>query len=336
MTRTRERWLRAYQSARARFQLAARAALFLFSPQGRRALAGAAALIALVACLGFAPGRSWAQRVLAMLRVQKIAAVPVETVAFEGVGGSNQAGRMVSQFLSENVVVTMRAGAPVSVADSGQASQLGGFRVRLLAARADTPRITVQGEQAFQLTLNRERLESILDEFGRRDLELPASVDGALVAVHIPKAAFATYGDCPRQGNTPEPNAPPAAPAPAGLPGCVMLAQVPSPTVSVPPDLDIRKLAEMGLEAAGMSPQDAQAFSNTVDWTSTLVLPVPRNAGASEPVSVDGVEGTLITLRGGRRGMPGYSLWWVKAGIIYCLTAAGSPDQAVPLADSLE
>jgi len=34
--------------------------------------------------------------------------------------------------------------------------------------------------------------------------------------------------------------------------------------------------------------------------------------------------------------MPGYSLLWVKNGIIYSLDGFGSTDQAVPLAESLE
>jgi len=85
-----------------------------------------------------------------------------------------------------------------------------------------------------------------------------------------------------------------------------------------------------------MSAQDAQAFGDTVDWTSTLVVPIPRDAGSYETTSVDGVQGTLITLRGWAHGVPGYSLLWVKSGIIYSLTGFGSADQAVPLADSLE
>jgi len=85
-----------------------------------------------------------------------------------------------------------------------------------------------------------------------------------------------------------------------------------------------------------MSAQDAESFCNTVDWTSTLVVPVPLNAGSYETTSVDGVQGTLITLRNWGTGMPGYSLLWVKSGIIYALNGFGSADQAVPLADSLE
>ena len=41
-------------------------------------------LVVLGVIFGFAPARSWAQRVLAMLRVQKIAVVPIDTQALEG------------------------------------------------------------------------------------------------------------------------------------------------------------------------------------------------------------------------------------------------------------
>jgi len=303
----------------------------LFAARLRPVWAGAALLAVLVACLGFAPARSWAQRVLAMLRVQKIAVVPVDLQALQGPQSGNNPGKMIGQVISDNIVVTMRS-EPQVVADGSQASQLAGFQARLLSGRSDAPKLMVQGEEGFQMTLNRDRLQGILDEFGRSDLQLPSSIDGALVAVHVPKAVTAVYGQCPQPGK----NSAQKPPSAANLAGCVMLAEVPSPTVSVPPELNIQQLATLALQAAGMSAQDAQAFCETVDWTSTLVVPIPRDAGSYETTSVDGVQGTLITLRGWARGVPGYSLMWVKNGIIYSLTGFGSADQAVPLADSLE
>lgn len=303
-----------------------------FSARLRPAWAAAAALGLLVACFSIAPARSWAQRLLAMLRVQKIAVVPIDTQAFEGLQGGSSSGKMIGQFFSDNIVVTMHPDQPQGAADATQASQLAGFQVRLVGNRPDAPKVVVMGEQGFQMTLNRDRLQAILDEFGRSDLQLPSSIDGALLAVHIPKAVAAIYGKCPEhRGNDPA-----DAPKVADLAGCVTLVEVPSPTVSVPPEINIQQLATLALEAAGMSAQDAQAFCQTVDWTSTLVLPIPRDAGSYETTSVDGVQGTLITLRGWGRGMSGYSLLWVKNGIIYSLTGYGSADQAVPLADSLE
>jgi anti-sigma factor RsiW len=294
--------------------------------------AALAGLGLIVACLSFAPMRSWAQKILAMLRVQKIAAVSVDLQSLPGARAAGVPEKLIGQFISDNVVVTLTPGEPVTAADGAQASQVAGFQVRLLASRSDAPRIKVQGAQAFQMTLNRDRLQGILDELGRSDLQLPASIDGALVAVHIPKVVMALYGQCPDHSSR-EQGAPPKY---SDLMGCVILAQVPSPTVSVPPDLNIQQLAEVGLQAAGMSAQNAQAFCQTVDWTSTLVLPVPSDAGSYQTVSADGVQATLVTVRGSGRRPPGYVLLWVKNGIIYSLTGFGSPDQAVPLADSLE
>ena len=306
---------------------------WLFSPRLRPVWVGAAAVVLIAGYFSFAPARSWAQRVLAMLRVQKIAVVPIDTQAVEGMQAGGQSAKMVGQFISDNIVVTMHPGDPQLVADASQATQMAGFPVRLIGSRADAPRITVQGEQAFQMTLNRDRLEGLLSELGHTDLQIPSSVDGALLAVHIPKAAFATYGQCPKPGKKDDAQKPPK---PADFAGCVMLAEIPSPTVSVPPDLNVRELATLALQASGMSVEDAQNFTDTVDWTSTMVVPLPRDAGSYETTSVDGVQGTLISLRGWSHGAPGYSLLWVKNGIIYTLTGFGSADQAVPLADSLE
>src|SRR2546427_5170947 len=50
-----------------------------------------------------------------------------------------------------------------------------------------------------------------------------------------------------------------------------------SPTVSVPPDLNMSDIAEAALELAGMSPAEARSFCQTVDWSSTLVVPIPRS-----------------------------------------------------------
>jgi len=71
-----------------------------------------------------------------------------------------------------------------------------------------------------------------------------------------------------------------------------------------------------------------------VDWSSTLVVPIPRNSSSYENVSVDGIEGTLITetLSQGNR----YSLLWIKNGVIHSLMGHGSSSDALTLAASLK
>ena len=82
-----------------------------------------------------------------------------------------------------------------------------------------------------------------------------------------------------------------------------------------------------------MSPAEARSFCQTVDWSSTLVVPVPRNSSSYETVTVDAVEGTLITetLSQGNR----YSLLWIKNGVIHSLVGHGTSSDALSLAASL-
>lgn len=83
-----------------------------------------------------------------------------------------------------------------------------------------------------------------------------------------------------------------------------------------------------------MSPEEAAELTSTVDWTSTLLVPIPRNAATHEQVSVDGVTGTLIERTG--EG-PQFALLWVKDGIIYAISGLGAnSQQAVEMANSLQ
>src|SRR3982751_6804379 len=58
---------------------------------------GIAAACALVLLLSFAPGRTWAQKFLAMLRVQKLAVVPVDFSAIPN--GSTGSGKLIAEFI---------------------------------------------------------------------------------------------------------------------------------------------------------------------------------------------------------------------------------------------
>ena len=113
----------------------------------------------------------------------------------------------------------------------------------------------------------------------------------------------------------------------AGSPGrryadCVILAEIPSPSVSAPASVDVAQLAQIGLEFTGMTSDQAAAFTSTVDWTSTLVVPIPKNAASYQQITVDGVTGTLIQRPAD--DAPQFVLIWVKDGIIYAIGGLGS------------
>ena len=114
----------------------------------------------------------------------------------------------------------------------------------------------------------------------------------------------------------------------------MIFSQLPSPTVTAPAGVDVAQLAQIGLEFSGMTSDQAAAFTQTIDWSSTLVIPIPRNAATYQQVSVDGVTGTLIQRPAD--DAPEYLLVWIKDGVVYAIGGLGSDaSKALGLANSL-
>jgi hypothetical protein len=283
-------------------------------------LAAAAVLAAVSVSSG--PTRAFAQKILGLLRVKTVVVVPMERdFIAEG------KGKLLSNVLADSVTVTKEEKAQPA-RDRAEAARLAGFTVRLPAMRTDAPEIVVEGERAFHFTADSKRLETLLSVAGRPDLAIPAGLDNAKIAVNIPRSVRAMYGDCPK-----------CAPGPQASPNnwasCLVVTETPTPIVVTLPELDLAAIAELGLQLSGMSAEEARAFSRTVDWTSTLAIPLPRDAATYETVTVDGVQGVLINNQNRGRFPAGYALIWIKDGIVYSLSGFGNPGLAVPLAESL-
>ena len=298
---------------------------------------GAIAAVALAAALLISPpGRAVAQRLLGMLRIKTVVAVPMER-DFIAEGKAE----MLQQLLADGVVKTKES-QRLAVADREEAAKLASMNVRLPELRTDTPQIFVNTEGAFQFTASRQRLDTLLSVTGRTDLQFPSGLNGAEVAVDVPASVVARYGNCPVEDLRQPTHGP--------YDDCVVVSQVPVPTVVTTPQLDLSGVAEFGLQLAGMTAEQAHLFSRTVDWTSTLAVPIPRNAASFETVAVDGVQGLMITGlpdrqvvarvgEGSRNRVtklpPAYGLVWVHNGVMYSVGGFGNPALAQPLAASL-
>jgi hypothetical protein len=158
-------------------------------------------------------------------------------------------------------------------------------------------------------------------------------LDGANVSVNVPRSIMVEYGDCPEAHPAGSTQPTPTQPHSTAWANCLALQEVPSPLVNMPSDLNLQQLAEIGFQLAGLSATQARNLGQTIDWKSTLVLPIPRFASSYSQVTVNGVPGTLIL--GSGRGGPDYVLVWVKNGIIYGLVGHGDSSNAVALANSL-
>ncbi len=288
-------------------------------------------VLILALILSFPGTHALADQLLNLFRVEQVTVLPVDFTGLQALTGGSALGKQFTQLISDSITMTQKPGDPVPATDAADASQKAGFTVRLPQS-ATYSRLTVTNTAAFDFTVDRAKAQALLDESGRSDLVLPDAIDGAVISVTIPASLRADYGVCP------DPTA--ADNSGSGTPGrnypdCVILAEIPSPTVSAPANVDVSQLAQIGLEFTGMTSDQAAAFVQSVDWTSTLVVPIPKNAATYQQVAVDGVTGTLIQRPAD--DAPQFVLIWVKDGIIYSIGGLGAnSQQAIDMANSMQ
>jgi hypothetical protein len=285
------------------------------------------AAVVLVAVWTIQPVRAWAIDFLRLFRVQKITVVPVDPDNMQKFHhdffGSDTDTRM-DQLFSENANV-VRHGKPQNVATLEDAARLSGFGLRLPDTFHESAQFHVRPAVDFSFVIDLQRIRDILQDAGRSDIRLSDHLDGRTISAAIPSSVVAIQGDCPGKDESLR-----------EYPGCRVLMQIPSPTVSAPPDINLPEVAQAMFELLGVTPEDAKRLSETIDWTSTLVLPVPvdRRVRYSE-VQVDGVNGVLIQRNAKRLEPSAYHLLWVKDGILFALMGQGTGSDAVALADTM-
>ncbi|HUH62182.1 MAG TPA: zf-HC2 domain-containing protein [Terracidiphilus sp.] len=302
-------------------------------------LAGAGALAAVVALLfTLAPVRAWAQRFLAIFRVEQFTVLELNPDAMKTRGLDNDAffNQAVSRMISNEVTVTEPPRQPEPVADAGIASKLAGFPVQLLAGERPETLLFRSGISA-QMKLDRDRMQSILDEAGRNDIRIPESVDRATIAVHIPAGITALYGNCGDMAQRMQGKGEEKPGEPRNRPdeSCISLIELRSPSVTAPRQVDPAEVAQVALQFFGMNASEAASFTQTVDWSTTLVLPVMEGATSYEKIPVNGNDGVLLRPKNGREKSR-YSLLWVDRGVVYDLNGTGDDTAARNLAAQLE
>ena len=293
----------------------------------RPAWAGLALVAVLAISLAFPPVQAVANSFLKLFRVEQVRVLPVDT---ERLAGEMEQSTRLEGLFSESVKVE-EGGEPQEVASAEEASARLGMVVRLPTALEGEPKIMVQPGGSVTFTVDLELMRAVLQDMGRSDIQLPDSLDGAVVKLEMPAGVAALYGDCEMQERQVQD---PDNPFPAETPACTSFFQMPSPSVDAPPDLDVPQIGQVYLQLLGMTPDEAASFANTVDWTSTFVIPVPRYSSTNEEVQVDGVTGTLIKYR--EDSWQAYLLLWVKDGVVYALGGPGKGNEALQLAASLK
>jgi hypothetical protein len=300
-----------------------------FSPRYRFAWVALGLLVILGFALTIPSVGAIANSFLGLFRVQQVTFVPVNPGDLpERLSSSSQ----FEALLSQNLQVE-KSGDTQSAASSAEAGQLAGFAVRLPAQLDSQPELFVQPSASATFNVDLKRIQAILAEVGRSDIQLPAELDGSAVSLEMPAGVTALYGSCKavleaanQQGFDPDRH------GMASPSDCTTLMQMPSPSISAPPGLDVAALGQAYLQVLGMSPEEAASFAANVDWTTTLVVPVPRYGTSYQEVTVDGVTGALIQQPGDNQ----YLLFWVKDGMVYALSGQGDPQTALGIGNSLK
>jgi hypothetical protein len=280
----------------------------------------APAMFVIMLCVG--PVRVWAQNFLEMFRVERFTVLEVSPEVGASLQNNQMLNQAISHMLSDQVRVTQAPQPPQPLDGEVAARKLAGFDVRLVPGLTPT-KMLLEGGAAAQLVLNRERLQSILDEAGRTDLQIPASIDGAEVSFRLAPGVMTTYAQCANGQMHPRASG-----------QCITLMQVPSPIVTAPRGFDPAQLAQVGLQFLGMSASDASSFTQTVDWTSTLVVPVIPGRMSYRRVLIDGREGILLRPADSAT-IERYTLTWVNNGIVYVIESYGDDSAALALAEEL-
>lgn len=308
----------------------------IFARQYRLAWAGLGLVLVLGVAMAFPPVQAIANSFLGLFRVQQITFVQVNATDLPQQPGSSQ---VFENLLSKDAQFES-VGEMQTVSDAAQASSLAGIPVRLPAQIQGAPDLTVQPGEHATLKIDLPAVKALLEGIGQSNIDLPSNLNGATVTVEVPRAVTADYGDCaatPEMGR--EAGSDPDMPGTPLQTNCTTLIQLASPTISAPPGLDLNQLGEAYLQLLGMSSQEAAKFSQSVDWTTTLVVPVPSSRGVSyESVNVDGASGTMIQqdLNTGTGSRTITTLLWVKNGIVYFLHTPGDSSAALAIANSLK
>lgn len=282
--------------------------------------AGLAIVLLLALALAFPQVRAAADSFLGLFRVQRFQVVQVN----DNIAGGLENSANLEAMFSQNVQIT-EDGEPQTVQDAAAAAALVGFQVRLPQAVEGPLTLRVQPGGTVTLRLDLELMRAILKDMERQDIQLPDTLDGAVVTVQVPASVIALYGQC----GPVQPGQDPDEPQSSG-PECTTLVQLPSPTLIAPPELDATQIGEAYLQLLGLSREEAEQFARRVDWSTTFVIPIPRYDTRFRELTVEGVSGTLI-----EHGQE-YLLLWIKDGIVYALSGVGNSFKALRIAQSLE
>ena len=290
--------------------------MFGWSNHRRRPALIALSLVALIAIsFVFEPVRAAAGDLLSVFRVRKFAVIPVSLDEREEL---DKLTALLEQnfFLSEPVLLEEPESWTVTTPE--EASVVAGFDVRVPASVPDgfLPKdIQVASQAVGQFEVDLEMARSLFEMIALDPTLLPDSLGEEPLRVTLPPMVTQLWVRSYRTALT--------------------FIQVPSPSVAFPDDVDTAALGAAAFQLLGMDEREAKRLSETIDWTCTLVIPVPTDIVSFREVSVEGTDGLLLSQQYDEQGAH-TALLWQKEGIVYSLEGNVSVETMMDIVDSID
>lgn len=276
----------------------------LLAPQRRLATAVSLAIVLLAVSFSFPAVRAAASDFLGLFRVEKFAAVEITP---EQMAILRQAAEQ--DLMPGELEVDKEPGLLTPVDSLSKAATVTGLTaVYTIPALGDPREIFVTSGGNGHFTINEANTRRLLEAANLDPNLLPDGLDGARIAVATYSGVEQRWGD----GTT--------------------LLQTNSPEVRYPEALDPALLGEALLQILGLSPLEAQRLASEIDWTSTLLLPIPSNIASYEEMTVNGSSAIGLTSLDNRIHM----LIWQENGRLYLLAGSQSTAELAELANGLE
>lgn len=270
---------------------------------GRRSfLAGAFSLLLFSLAFTFPAVRAAASDFLGLFRVQKFAAISISPEQLALLESVAQTGLVPGEF-----EILEEPGGMREVESLSAAASVTGLTVGTLRSLGVPEALYTTGEASGRLTIDLEGSRAILEATGVDPSLLPDSLDGKQINVSLFAGVEQRWPDG------------------------TWLLQTESPRVEYPDELDPIVLGEALLRILGMGQEEASRLAQSIDWTSTLLLPIPQDFASFNEVTVDGVSSLALSSLDGAHGV----IMWQKEGVVYLLNGPGSSEELVSLANSL-
>ena len=279
----------------------------------RRTLACGAAVVASALLVAVPAVRASVAQFVSLFRVVNVVAVPVDSSRLDRLQAENLE---IGTLIGEHIEVVQDPGPPVSVASLADAATAAGLTVavpRWLPDHTQLLETVVAGERVVRVTANSQRLQQVMDALGINDLAVPAGLDGQIVNVRVPPVVTIRYDHSGRR---------------------TRLVQARAPQIALPDSIDVRALGEIGLRILGLPPADARTFAESIDWHTTMIVPVPPNASSFRQVTINGHRGVVIEHHP-RNGSLTQTIIWSTPERVFALLSTQEWDQALAMADSV-